>query len=348
MSTQPDMSEPLWYRVKLEKKTMKKLQGRTNWQGLVWFGTYAGALGLFATFAVLDVLPVWARGVSFLAYSTVYCFSEAILHETHHRTAFRSSWLNETVHYIAGLLAFKEPIRDRWLHAGHHTYTNYPNIDPEIVLEPPPHFRFLAMDVLRLRFVPSWLLGTVRNMFGPDVLAKRFVPVSEHATIRRSATACVAVYIAVIAAAVIFQTWWPILFVFAARFVGSWLHAWITLPQHVGLATEVPDWRQNTRTILTNPINRFLAWNMTYHVEHHMNPTVPFHALPALYGKIEHDCPPAYTSTWAAWREMLPALWRQKKDPSYFIMRPLPISSEEAVKAATEAGKELAAEKNEH
>ena len=29
-----------------------------------------------------------------------------------------------------------------------------------------------------------------------------------------------------------------------------------------------------------NPVSRFIYWNMNYHVEHHMFPMVPYHALP--------------------------------------------------------------------
>ena len=32
-----------------------------------------------------------------------------------------------------------------------------------------------------------------------------------------------------------------------------------------------------------NPISRFIYWNMNYHVEHHMFPMVPYHALPRLH-----------------------------------------------------------------
>ena len=39
----------------------------------------------------------------------------------------------------------------------------------------------------------------------------------------------------------------------------------------------------NTRTTLTNRLVRWVAWNMPYHVEHHVAPQVPFHALPALH-----------------------------------------------------------------
>jgi fatty acid desaturase len=326
-ATRKDVPEPLWYRVQVERKTLKQLQGRSNWQGLVYFGTYLALLALFATFTVIHVLPTWGRVASFVLFATVYCFSEAILHETNHRTAFRTPWLNETVHYAAGLLTFKEPFRDRWLHAAHHTYTSFPEIDPEVLLEPPPKFNSLVLDMFRVKIVLKTTWQTFYNAVKPDALTMRFVPPTEHKEIQRSARVCVAYYLAVIAASIAFHTWWPILFVFAARFVGAWLNAWIMFPQHAGLASNVADFRLDSRTILLNPINRFLVWNMNYHLEHHMYPTVPFHRLPALCGTVEHDCPPAYTSSFAAWREMIPALWQQKKDTSYFVLRPVPEKS---------------------
>jgi hypothetical protein len=40
-----------------------------------------------------------------------------------------------------------------------------------------------------------------------------------------------------------------------------------------------------------NPVSRFIYWNMNYHVEHHMFPMVPYHALPKLHELIKHDLP---------------------------------------------------------
>jgi MocE subfamily Rieske [2Fe-2S] domain protein len=73
-----------------------------------------------------------------------------------------------------------------------------------------------------------------------------------------------------------------------------------------------------------NPISRFIYWNMNYHVEHHMFPLVPYHALPKLHEIVKDDCPPAYPSIYAAWSEILPTLLRQVKDPAYHIKRKLP------------------------
>ena len=46
---------------------------------------------------------------------------------------------------------------------------------------------------------------------------------------------------------------------------------------------------------------------MNYHVEHHMFPMVPFHALPRLHELIKDDLPPPNPSILDAYREMIPA-----------------------------------------
>jgi MocE subfamily Rieske [2Fe-2S] domain protein len=73
-----------------------------------------------------------------------------------------------------------------------------------------------------------------------------------------------------------------------------------------------------------NPVSRFVYWNMNYHVEHHMFPMVPYHALPELHKEMRGDCPPPYTGFWHAYREIVPTLLRQLKDPTHFVRRRLP------------------------
>jgi fatty acid desaturase len=72
-----------------------------------------------------------------------------------------------------------------------------------------------------------------------------------------------------------------------------------------------------------NPFSRFVYWNMNYHVEHHMFPMVPFHALPALHAEIKDDLPAPSPSIAAAFAEFMPVLLRQRKDPQYFFDRKL-------------------------
>ena len=69
---------------------------------------------------------------------------------------------------------------------------------------------------------------------------------------------------------------------------------------------------------------RFLYMNMNYHVEHHMFPLVPFHALPRLHEAIKDDCPTPYPNLYTAWREIILVTIRQLKDPGYHVKRRLP------------------------
>ena len=46
---------------------------------------------------------------------------------------------------------------------------------------------------------------------------------------------------------------------------------------------------QNTRTTFTNAAVRFIAWNMPYHVEHHVYPAVPFHKLTMFHAMVRGD-----------------------------------------------------------
>ncbi|HEY5206353.1 MAG TPA: fatty acid desaturase, partial [Roseiarcus sp.] len=97
---------------------------------------------------------------------------------------------------------------------------------------------------------------------------------------------------------------------------------------------DVLDHRLNARTVYMNPIFRFLYWNMNYHVEHHIFPTVPYHALPKLHQAIKADCPTPYPSSIAAYREIIPTLRRQLKEPTYFVRRELPSSAHPEVTAS--------------
>ena len=107
-------------------------------------------------------------------------------------------------------------------------------------------------------------------------------------------------------------------------FYGAWLHIITGLTQHAGLAEDVLDHRLNCRTVYMNPIIRFLYWNMNYHVEHHMFPMVPYHALPDLHAEMKDDTPTPYPSILAAYREIIPALIHQVRQPGFYVVRQLP------------------------
>ena len=114
------------------------------------------------------------------------------------------------------------------------------------------------------------------------------------------------------------------MFIGLPSFYGAWLHFVFNLTQHAGLAEDVLDHRLNTRTVYMNPIFRFIYWNMNYHVEHHMFPMVPYYALPECMKRSRPYLPPAHRGLIETYREIIPTLARQIKDPGYYVERRLP------------------------
>jgi MocE subfamily Rieske [2Fe-2S] domain protein len=153
---------------------------------------------------------------------------------------------------------------------------------------------------------------------------KTYIPESEYGKVFIRARLCFLIYAGIIALAVGTHSILPLMFIGLPTLYGSWLMPVYTTTQHAGLAENVLDHRLNCRTVYMNPINRFLYLNMNYHVEHHMFPLVPYHALPKLHELIKADCPPPYKGILDAWREIIPAVLRQVKDPAYFVKRKLP------------------------
>ena len=151
-----------------------------------------------------------------------------------------------------------------------------------------------------------------------------FIPASEQAKVFYKARIYLLIYAGVIAAAIWQRSILPLMFVGLPNFYGAWLMPVYGDTQHAGLAENVLDHRLNCRTVHMHPIHRYLYWNMNYHVEHHMFPLVPYHALPRLHELVKADMPTPYRGLWQAWCEIIPAVLRQTKDPGYFVTRSLP------------------------
>ena len=66
---------------------------------------------------------------------------------------------------------------------------------------------------------------------------------------------------------------------------------------------------------------------MEYHIEHHMFPMVPSHQLPKLHDLIK-ELLPEPQSLYEAYREIIPAIIRQAKAPTYHIAVHVPETKE--------------------
>ncbi|AFV00445.1 fatty acid desaturase [Simiduia agarivorans] len=319
------LADAHWYQSPVDKGAMRALLVRKDWPAirdtLIWFSLLA--------VAGYSMVQTWGSAwflLPFFFYAFLYAsVSDSRWHECSHGTAFKTDWMNRALYEVASFMILRESTTWRWSHIRHHTDTIIVGRDPEIASQRPARPLALFLSFFKYPALVTELRRMLIHACGQrDQEAATYVPASEWPAIHWKARVYVAVYVGVVALAIVQQSWLPLMFVGLPSVFGTWLIGLYGYTQHAGLAENVTDHRLNSRTVLMNPLNRFLYWNMNYHVEHHMYPLVPYHALPALHALVKDDCPPAYDGLWAAWKEILAAWKRQIKDPDYFVRRPLP------------------------
>ena len=233
--------------------------------------------------------------------------------------------MNDAVYQIASFMIMRDPTVWRWSHTRHHTDTLIVGLDREIAVMRPPQLLKLCANVFGLADVPLAFRDMVLHACGRlDAQEVTFIPETERARVYRTARIWLLIYAATATACLASGSILPAVLVGGPRIYGTWLHIVFGMTQHAGLEEDGLDHRLNSRTVYMNPVFRFLYWNMNYHVEHHMFPMVPYHALPALHAEMKRYCPAPYPSTLSAFREIIPALLRQRQDPTYFVRRELP------------------------
>ena len=204
----------------------------------------------------------------------------APMHEGVHRTAFATSTVNDVVAWVAGVLCFYNSTYYRYYHAWHHRYTQDPARDPELMYPKAASRLAYLMEITGFTFwfrraidYPKLALGqTGRLPFVPEN-ARRSVAISMSAQLLVYLVAAVSIALGYTAA---------LYFWFVPVLLAQPMLRAILVTEHTGCSQD-QNGLTNTRTTLAWFPIRLLMWNMPFHAEHHLFPSVPFHRLPALH-----------------------------------------------------------------
>src|SRR5882757_9014172 len=114
---------------------LRELQQRSDAKGLLRLAGHLLLIGGAGSAYALArqgqaPLPLQAACAVALGFTLVTMF--AAMHESVHRTAFKSRWLNDAVAWLAGLLSFYNSTFYRPYHGWHHRFTQRPGKDPEL------------------------------------------------------------------------------------------------------------------------------------------------------------------------------------------------------------------------
>jgi Na+-transporting NADH:ubiquinone oxidoreductase subunit F len=311
-----------WYTPHVPREKMRELLERRDGPAIrdtvLWFV-------LLGAFGIAGYL-LWGTGwaiIPFAVYGVLYASaSDSRWHETSHGTAFKTDWLNNVIYEIASFMVLRESVPWRWSHTRHHSDTIIVGRDAEIAFPRPINIPMTLLKFVNgeywIRYWQRVLLHCAGKMSPEEIT---YIPESEYGKVILRARIYTVIYAAVIGLALYSGSILPLMFIGLPNIYGVWLMVVYGGTQHAGLAENVLDHRLNTRTVYMNAIHRYLYWNMGYHTEHHIFPMVPYHALPKLHEAIKSQLPPPYNGLIEAWREIIPALWRQSKDPTYFVDR---------------------------
>ena len=225
------------------------------------------------------VAPLGLFGLLLLGWGLAFAF--CAMHEAGHRTAFASRALNDGVAWWAGVLSFYNADFYRRYHQWHHRYTHLVGLDPELEDQPPTT---TVAYLLELSAIPWWI-GKVRGHLAGlrgDFSARPYIHAEAVPAVRRSLGLQFAVYGLLALASLIGANGFLFWFWLLPLAVGQPLLRFVMLAEHGGCPF-VADGRRNTRTTHTLAPLRRLMWNMPFHAEHHLYPSLPFHALAAAH-----------------------------------------------------------------
>ncbi len=297
--------------VKLDKKVLKSIAARSDRPGLFYLAQWIGALGLCALLVALAMDTVWMWPAMFVlgVFMTVPAYSFS--HECAHGTAFRTRWLNEAVLWVTSFIYMEEPLHRRYTHTNHHTHTWHVGKDSQMPFDTPMGFggwlaEITGFAILRFHLQVFWHLATKSYT---DTM-RMVTPEHEFPKMTRNARIMLALY-ALILLAPLAGVWWPLWFLVIPRILGAPVMLLFTLIQHVELQENSPSILESTRSFTTGWLGRFLYMNMNNHVEHHLYPQVPFHALPRLADAVADQVPAPDKGFFRTNLAVLSVVWRR-------------------------------------
>ena len=259
-----------------------ELTRRSNAPALAHLALHWGLIVLTGIY-IGHKLPLW--GVLIIPLGILLSFIFNLLHETIHATPFKSNRLNTYVGRICSIAIFLPLTWFRHFHLAHHRHTNDPVNDPELNTPKP---ETVLQYIWYASAIPLWrgnIGKIIKNATRPN--NDPYVPQKAKTKIRTEARIMLAIYACLLLLLSLGQVWlfwcWILPLILGQPFLRLYL-----LAEH-GRCPMVANMFENTRTTFTNRIVRFLAWNMPYHTEHHVYPTVPFHKLPMLHTLIAQN-----------------------------------------------------------
>ncbi len=267
----------------LSAAELRALQTRSNARGAAHLAIHLALLG--GTGWLVAIASGWTLLPAVLALGLVQVALFAPAHETMHQTAFASRRANAIVGWLTSCPSLLNAQFYTCFHLAHHRHTQIPGQDPELDAPDPSDLRSYASRVLGVAYW-SLRLRVIADCWRGDLSRYPYVSAAAAPRVIRSVRAMtVLLGGGAVGSALLFGWATPLLYWIGPQVLAQpFLRAYL-LAEHTG-CTRDRNGLTNTRTTLTTTAVRLLMWNMPYHAEHHLFPSIPFHRLAEAHATI--------------------------------------------------------------
>ena len=277
---------------------LKRLYAKSDAKGFAQTAAHL-ALLVLGGWAILATRGTWwvvpALIVQAIFVNTLF----GAMHESTHYSSFRTRRLADILAFFSGAAILNNAGFYRHYHMAHHRYTQDPLRDPELITSGTP--KTLGNYLFRISSIP-FVMIRVRDIFlfpfgfRGDVT---YIHESAWPEVRRWGRLLLAFYALLIVGSILLKTDAVLWVWFIPLLIGLPLLRLYLLTEHT-LCPNSDDGFANTRTTISNPLVRFLMWNLPYHAEHHLLPNISFWNLPEAHkhlGPHLKFISPSYTAT---------------------------------------------------
>jgi fatty acid desaturase len=276
----------------LDRKSLKELMRRSNAVPLRRLALCLVALGFLGYLYVSAMGSRWFLPALFLFGSTLSLTVYSLSHECSHGTVFRSRWLNETIFWATSLLFGQEVLYRRYSHAAHHTHTMFVGHDAQLPFAQPVGLKAYLLWYSGVLYHSQFLRVLFLHSIGRfSDKTRSFTPPEELPRMVRNSRLFIVIYAGAAAVSWYFSTSVLLWIWLLPKLAGDPVMLTYAGSQHFEKEENTVDLRRSTRSLRPNRLIDLFYWNMSFHIEHHLYPTVPFFALPKLNALIKDRLP---------------------------------------------------------
>ncbi len=226
------------------------------------------------------ILFIFTTYISGLFFS--FLDQTAVSHEFQHNNVFSSKNLNQFIYKVLMTFSLTNWIYNKSSHMTHHKYALHKNVDDEFSFEKINSFILFQLITFNFNYFFRKVIMLGKNSLGifPDSNLNKRSSKKFKTKLMYCSRFIILTHIFVFLLFYYFGNYQVYFLIILNQFIFNFFKDILVRAQHYKLEHNSNNILESTRSLVINPFLSYLYWNVNFHVEHHLYPTIPFYNLP--------------------------------------------------------------------